>query len=308
MKLKQLLSATGAALLTLALASPVSANIFIDEDFEDGVAWDGSGSTTTGGAVNTFSDNLDGNTVADPSVGTPLTVVPVGSPVVAAGGSPQTPSMAYAVPFGSAFSVTPMGGFTGSAGGPLTYVQFNITGDSTGAVASTVFARLDIPWGTVAAEPVANFYVQLVSDGSGGATVEVGEDGGALTGFGPTTIGTPIAAAGDWKLITVGINKNFTGGGVSDETDPVLGITVPEGTALFWSASPVGSPDAVYPFSAALGESDGLIFTVPSGTDAVLDDFYWEAAMTPGAFPDNSPNRMILDTSLPVELDTFGVE
>ncbi len=308
MKRMTLLSAVAAT--ALALASPANANIFIDEDFEDGVAWDGSGSGTTGGAVNNFNDNGTSDGADDGTVAAPITVTPTGSPVIAGPGSPQSPSMAYVVPSGSSFTVTPAGGFTGDVGGPLQYIQCNLTCDSTGAGVGVVVARMDIPWG---GGTPANFYVELVSDGAGGADVRVGEDGGTLAGFGPTSIGTPITAAGDWRLVTIGINKNFSGGGGSDEPDPTLGIVVPEGTALFWSASPAGTPDATYGFGAALVGSTGLSFATVAGTDAVIDDVYWEGAMTDGSLitifaATNEPNRLILAPSLPVELDAFDIE
>lgn len=271
-----------AALVSLT-ATTAKANVWVNEDFEDGIAFDHADGNDTGGAL----DFWDYDNTTNPA--TQLTAT--GSVTTERSLESTT---AYKMVAGQGIAVVEP--FKNPANGPAQYFQFGVSVDDVPAAADVSMGKFNWPWMLNGAE--YNFFVELVSDGSGGVDIVAGQDLNTTDLDTSATIGNIPSSDAGWRFITIQFIKNqetVTDSRLGDFTqgirffvsslDPALEL-VPAG------AADLGDTSRAWSFSV----TDGTVF---------VDNFYWEGAVASG-YEENGALRNL--TTVPVEISSFIIE
>lgn len=255
------------SMLALGLPLVASANIWIDETFEDGPFTQGNGdelAPTPSSELDIYSSNALANTITASPLATTGSVV---SSKAFEGGS------SYQLDPGDVLSVG--SNYQDPGNGNYVIFQFAVNVDPI-PVAGEV-GRFRINWDTdtgAGANPDHSFYVKLQSNGT---TVDIvsGED--IANGVPPeTTIGT-LADANDWEYVTVIIQNHTAAATYTHAKLPGGSLNLNPG-AHFYSTSI--TPEATINFANvnSTKAGTGLGFAVTSGV-VYIDDIYWEGGM-----------------------------
>lgn len=281
--------------LVLAGAQQASAHILIDEDFEDGVAFD-SLCPNFGGDVFVFNDN---KTSASPC----LVITHTGELVA---GSGIGGSNGYVMEAGEGLrantATTVTLSWNGQTTGPHQYLQLLLNVSGITAAAGTECARLEFFW--IDLEP-GDYVVRFVSDGAGGVNVLAGLDSNVA---GQVNIGNIAGGLEEWKMVTVHVQKNAG----SDSSDPLHPGAWASGAHFYLASETPQHSVAATPFvSAAPPRNPAAIemdFQVSNGT-FYLDTIYWEGGMTAtDEGRDFTDIRNLRSWTVPVSLNHFGME
>lgn len=251
--------------LTLGLFHAASANIWIDESFEDGPFTQGNGNVGApipSSELDIYSFNALANTItASPLTNTGTTV----------NTKAFTGSNSYQLDPGDVLSVG--ANYQDPANGNYVIFQFAVNVDPIPAAGEVARFRYNHDTDTgVAPSPDHSFYVKLQSTGTA-VDIIAGED--VANGVPPeTTIGT-LTSATEWQDVTVVIvNGDPTAPYCPPSLSPIC-INLTQGAHFYGTGAAninFASPNGL----AKTGLNWG--FSVTSGV-LYIDDLYWEAAM-----------------------------
>jgi len=245
-----------------------SANVWLDEQFNDEVAFDD---------VDTYSYNALAN---------PLNVVDTGA---IASDRAFDGTRSYVLSAGQSVYVTEP--YQDQANGPFQYFQFAASVGSIPASGTMATFRWDFTLNDIR----HSFFIHFVGTGSA-VNLIGGEDLAGGTVSRSFLIDT-IPDTSTWKFLTVQIQKNGTA-----EDDSRLGQTaVPQG-AYFYSSST--SPAGNVPlYNAGTMNDKGHAWVIDVTSESLyLDNMYWEGGMT-GALDDD--NLRALDTGVPTNVEDW---
>ncbi|MCA9438651.1 MAG: hypothetical protein KC978_22895 [Candidatus Omnitrophica bacterium] len=239
-------------LVIWVIPNGAQANVWIDEDFEDGVAFGPSGVDT---------DPYSFNALANP--------IPITATGQLSNERAYLGSTSYKISAGEGVTISEP--FQDPANGPFQYIQFAV---SLGEIPSTPGTFAELRWNWLLNLSVDHsFYIQFQSDGSE-VTMVAGED---LAGSTSGVLGT-FTDANTWKYITIQLQKNATP--ENDSRAVINQSMIPQGAYFYASSSTpqvVVSPAIGTPDSTANAKDWSL--TVTDGS-LFIDEVYYEGAMT----------------------------
>lgn len=293
---KALQSLVCGAVFSLLLfgAQQASAHVFIDEDFEDGVAFD-TLCPSYGGDVNRFNDNI---------ATTALCLIINHNGSIEAG-TGMGGSNGYVMGAGEGFraetnATTITQSWQGQTTGPHQYVQLPLSVSGITAAEGTECARFEFFW--IDLEP-GDYVVRFVSDGAGGVNVLAGLDSDVP---GQVNIGHIAGGLEEWKMVTVHAQKNAG----ADSTDPLHPGAWASGAHFYLASETPQHHVPATPFVSA-ARNPGVIefdFQVTHGS-FILDTVYWEGGMTAtDEGRDFTDIRNLRSWTVPVALNHFGIE
>ncbi|GAB4321585.1 MAG: hypothetical protein Kow0059_16250 [Candidatus Sumerlaeia bacterium] len=268
--LQSLLKTFAVTVALLAIASVGSANVWVDETFEDGPFTQGTGNTTTN-PPSTELDVYSNNALTATITASPLTNT--GSTTTAKFFQ-GTPGTSYQLDPGDVLGVG--SNYQDPGDGDFVIFQFAANVDPIPAAGTAAIFRFN--WDTDTsggADPDHSFFVRFDSTGSA-VDIIAGED----VANSPTTstlIGQ-LSSAADWKFITMVMVNNA---GPSTYTHPNLpggGLTLTEGVYFYCSSTTQGAFIPFTPANSLSKAGRGWSFTVTSGV-LYIDDLYWEGGM-----------------------------
>ena len=258
------------------------ANIWIDEDFEDGVAFGPAGVD-----IDTYSFNAIAN---------PLNITENGS---LSSARAFEGSGSYQLTAGQSVVINEP--FQDQANGPIQYLQFAV---SVGQIPTTpgTFAELRWNW-RLNINVDHSFFVRLDSDGSQ-VSIVAGEDLATST----SGVLETLTDTNTWTYITIQIQKNANA--ENDSRTEINQSGVAQGAYFYSSSStpgvtvvPSGTPDSD-------GQSNDWSLTVSDG-EVFIDDVYWEGGMTDAldgsmSVPPDTDNIRPLDKAPPVSVPDWN--
>lgn len=249
-------------LLTFLLVSSLSfANIWIDEDFTDGQAFDATALDPFHEAVLTTPISFSANTGAISSDKAWDSTVS---------------SYSYKLEAGQALSVD-AGAYDAPTNGAMQYLQFAVNIGEIPAAGTMAEFRWNWVLGT--ADPTYSFYVQFVSNGSS-VDLLAGEDTTTSTSG---TIAT-LSNTTDWVYVTIQIQKN---NGTVDDNDATRNIAqtgIARGAYFYASNTTAGFTVPIADGSGTVDASQDWSLAVSSGS-LYIGDFYWEGGIDPANWP-----------------------
>lgn len=244
---------SGLALLLLVFCiSPAMANVWIDEDFDDGVAFNAED-------IDTYSANPLAN---------PLNVSHSGAVtnVRAFNGTHS-----YVMTGGQGIAIIPP--YQDQANGEFQYIQFAA---SLGSIpAAGTMATLRWNWDMNGTD--YSFYLNFVSDGSK-VDLYAGED---QAGANPAALVDSIPDTNTWKYLTLQLQKNQ-----GNANDDRVGQTGVSQGLRFYSSSLTPAVTLLLPNESSNNTAKDWILDVTSGS-LYIDNLYWEGGMT-GAVENSS--------------------
>jgi hypothetical protein len=270
-----------AAILAFALTGTVSANIWMDEKFEDGPFTQGNGDTVTPIA----SSELDTY-----SATVPITASVTGSPIAHTGALDTSKAFeggaCYKLTAGQELSCGP--GYMNPTNGDIQVLQMALNVDPIPAAGTVGELRWNWDWDTGNPSPTGdhNWYVRLVSTGSV-VNLVAGVEGQTTSS---ATVGT-LTSNGKWAFVSLVGNKNSIGVTYTNTVFGPLG-TIPSGISVFNSSYTPGFTQVmVLPAGPTTFNSLDWSLKATGGT-IYVDNVYWEGGMDwPGgfSFPDQRP-------------------
>jgi hypothetical protein len=262
----------------LIISSFATANIWIDEDFADGVAFDA-------GALDPYDDS------APPTP--PITVTATGSMSTDKAWDSTVHGNSYKLEAGQKIEVLGVN-YSEAANGAFQYLQLAVNIGEIPTAGS--MATLEYYWSH--ASPASNwtFVFDFVSTGSAVDIVA----GQTVPSVDTATIAT-LSNTSDWVYLTFQFQKNS---GTEDDNDaarPFLQTGVAQG-AYFYASSTSAGHSVALGEAFAIDESDGWVLNVTSGS-LYIGDLYWEGGMDLDAA--NSNPRALDNPTVVTNWDMF---
>jgi len=240
-------------LAILLFANFSFANIWLDEDFDDGIVFDDTDTYyDTGWATNP----------------PPWVSVTNTGALNTANYFPGDPPNSYLISAGQGASVS-AGSYKSPTDGPFQYFQFGVKLGSIPSAGDVGIFRWNWKLDTLN----YSFYVKFVSTGSV-VNIVAGEDAVGSS----SSIIDSISDTITWKYITVQVQKNASG-----ENEPRLSQTNVAHGVFFYSSSPTPQ------YSILLGTPDSAdtakdwFISVSTGS-LFIDNMYWEGGLTNSAW------------------------
>jgi len=252
-------------LAILLFANFSFANVWMDENFDDGTAFDD---------VDVYSYNANTNPVNLTANGTITTS--------------RAFDGTYSYQLSAAQSVYVTQPYQDQKNGPFQYFQFAVSLGSIPSAGDVGIFRWNWTLDTLS----YSFYVKFVSDGSI-VNIVAGEDSVGSTS---ATIGT-ITNTIDWKFITVQVQKNTA---ADNDTRPEVNQTGVTHGAYFYVNSK--TPGLSIPLGTAdVSDTAKDWSIIVSSGSLFLDTMYWEGGL-PSAYVPPDKNELIkdLETGSPV--------
>lgn len=268
-------------LATLFMGAAGWANIWIDEDFDDGLAFDASD-------IDTFD--------AYPPTTPGLTFLSEEGTLTTSRAFNGTHS--YLLAAGQALAVG-ASSYENPTNGPYQYIQFAV---SIGAIPPSG-SMAEFRWNWTVDGIDYSFYIDFQSTGSV-VHLLAGEDRAATT----SQVIATLDDTSSWRYVTLQMQKN-----AGDATDSRTGQTLAQGMR-FYVDSPTWKLEVPLPGSGAAEDTAGdWSLEVISGS-LFLDDFYWEGGMTNGHEADSQLRAFgeltgcEFPEDYPVRLESAGVD
>ncbi len=256
--------------MTVALGGMAQANIWMDENWEDGPFTQGNGNLTTPIASSELDVYANTQPVANTVTASPLTNTGATVTTKAFDGA-----ACYQLDPGNTLSVGQ--NVQDPRNGNFVIHQFAVNVDPIPAAGTVATYRYN--WDTddtAGASPDHSFFVRLDSTGTA-VDVIAGEDV-ANSPATEATIGQ-LTSASDWVYITLVMQNGGTAASYSHANLPDGGFTnLAPGVYIYASST---TPGITIPFATANGTVKtfmGWSFTVASGV-LYVDDMYWEGGM-----------------------------
>lgn len=271
-KVFQSLTFTAVLALVVLGAQGASAHVFIEENFDDSLAFNRAPVpqvTDVNSDVDTFDDN---KTTHTPS----LVIASTGTLTTDHSLSGDT---SFCMGAGEGFAAVrnldypSTGSWNGQTTGPFQYVQMAVSVAEITAAAGTEVARLTYTWEDL--EP-GNWIVTFESDGAGGVDVIAALDGVSTS---TTEIGHIDGGYAEWQMVTVQVQKN-----AGAANDPMVGNGFTTGARFYCGSDTPGLFLPATSFVAAgppvrNPKAMDMSFMVSHGK-VFVDDVYWEGGMT----------------------------
>ncbi len=278
----------------VALASASRANLWVEENFDVGVAWDHAASNATGGALDAFAaSGLDGS--GNPTVTIDTTAVSDTGAVSADCGFASANS--YKMDAGQGFELD--AGDDPTNGG-LHIVQLCVGVANVPAGAGTVMGRLDLPF--TFDDTAHNIYVEVVSDGAGGADLVGGED----VAINQSGMLLSSMSTDEWIVLTIVITSDGL-----PQSDSRLGFSMDALGIQFYAASAAPQLELTPndpEYGAGIGSArltGNLSVGVSNGT-VYVDAVHLESDLNNA--PDNEAQAPLKKVEVPIGLSEFELD